>query len=647
VRIRAGDTDWGEAMKSAEKSAAARRPRARRLGSVVAAAVAGFTVLVLPSAAQALTYSQTVLADAPAGYWRFGEASGTSLTDSSGNANNGTYLNGVALGAPGALLPADTNTAATYDGVNDSGRVPHAASLNTASTFTLEGWVKRSTTSKSLELFNKGANGIQLTVMSAGSMNQVWLRKAGVTTIAHSTVPVLADNNYHHIVATMAGAGTAKIYIDGVLHSASDSAVQAIQNTTFPLTFGSVGAPAQYDEFALYNRALSADEVAEHYHAARPLTISKTGPPGAFPNQSFDYTINVTNTGTATAHNVTVLDTLPAAGSFVSSSPAGTPATPAPGSTYTISLGDLAAGASTPVTVRWKAPAIDATLVNSAVVQASDAPQAGPATATVPVGIATGCNPCGVVAAGTGLRNRDHGTITVTGIPAGATVSRAVLVWGILYSGSPPPNTITVAGHPVTADVTSTISGDLCWGDDATIGYAADVTAYVTGNGAIDITDPPRGTTAADDDPDGDLPFTDGASLIVFYSGGGANSQVLSDFSYDTDTDDDGAINRSFSGIHSVGGPASLILAGPDGQNDYGETFTLTGSATQTLTDLWDGSDPQDGPSFDIGNLWDTDRYIVSAILPAGQSTLSVSHTHQFDDCIGVGAAVVEVAQTA
>jgi hypothetical protein len=251
------------------------------------------------------------------------------------------------------------------------------------------------------------------------------------------------------------------------------------------------------------------------------------------------------------------------------------------------------------------------------------------------------------VAAGTGLRNRDHGTITVTGIPAGATVSRAVLVWGILYSGSPPPNTITVAGHPVTADVTSTISGDLCWGDDATIGYAADVTAYVTGNGAIDITDPPRGTTAADDDPDGDLPFTDGASLIVFYSGGGANSQVLSDFSYDTDTDDDGAINRSFSGIHSVGGPASLILAGPDGQNDYGETFTLTGSATQTLTDLWDGSDPQDGPSFDIGNLWDTDRYIVSAILPAGQSTLSVSHTHQFDDCIGVGAAVVEVAQTA
>ena len=635
-------------MMTADKRAVVRRPRTRGLRSVVATAVVALTVLAAPSAAQALTYAQAVLADAPAGYWRFGEASGTSLTDSSGNANNGTYLNGVALGAPGALLPADTNTAATYDGVNDSGRVPHAASLNTASTFTLEGWVKRSTTSKSLELFNKGAGGIQLTVMTAGSMNQVWLRRAGVTTIAHSTVPVLADDRYHYVVATMAGAGTAKIYVDGALHSASDSAVQAIQNTTFPLTFGSVGAPAQYDEFALYNRALGADEVAEHYQATQPqLTISKTGPPGAFRNQAFDYTINVTNTGAATAHDVTVIDTLPASGSFVSSTPAGTPAAPAPSSTYTIALGDIAAGATVPVTVRWKAPAIEATVVNSAVAQSSNAAQAGPATATVPVGTATGCNPCGAVAAGTGLRNRDHGTITITGIPAGATVSRAVLVWGILYSGAQPSNAITVAGHPVTADVTSTVSGTLCWGDSSTVGYAADVTAYVTANGTVDITDPPRGSTRVDDDPDGDLPFTDGASLIVFYNGGGANSQVLSDFTYDTDTDGDWAINRSFTAINSVGGPASLMLAGPDGQNNYGERFTLTGSGTQTLTDTWDGSDPQDGPSFGLGNLWDTDRYDVSAILPAGQSTLSFSHRFYGDDCIGVGAAVVQVAQTA
>jgi len=36
------------------------------------------------------TYSASVLADAPAGYWRFGEPSGTLLSDSSGHGNSGT-----------------------------------------------------------------------------------------------------------------------------------------------------------------------------------------------------------------------------------------------------------------------------------------------------------------------------------------------------------------------------------------------------------------------------------------------------------------------------------------------------------------------------------------------------------------------------
>ena len=102
------------------------------------------------------------------GYWRFGEPSGTALLDSSGHNNNGTYLGGVALGAlgiPGAI----PNTAATYDGVNDTGRVPDANSLDVGNSFSIEGWIKRSSTTKTHELFNKGANGFQLVVMNAAS----------------------------------------------------------------------------------------------------------------------------------------------------------------------------------------------------------------------------------------------------------------------------------------------------------------------------------------------------------------------------------------------------------------------------------------------------------------------------------------------
>jgi hypothetical protein len=50
------------------------------------------------------------------------------------------------------------------------------------------------------------------------------------------------------------------------------------------------------------------------------------------------------------------------------------------------------------------------------------------------------------------------------------------------------------------------------------------------------------------------------------------------------------------------------------------------------------------GPSFPIGNLWDTDVYNVATILPAGQTTLTLRHT-LLADCIGVGAAVLRVAQ--
>ena len=293
------------------------------------------------------------------------------------------------------------------------------------------------------------------------------------------------------------------------------------------------------------------------------------------------------------------------------------------------------------------APSGATVLHNTASATADNAPTVGPATSDVPVGLSTTCNPCGAVGAGTGLRNRDHGDITITGIPSGASVGRAVLVWSILYNGPTPPNTITFAGQPVAADLTQTISGSLCWTDTATIGYAADVTQFVSGNGTYVVSDPPRGTTRPDSDPQGTMPYTDGASLIVFYTGGGANNQVLSDFSYDTNTDTGNAIDRTFSGINSVGGSASILLAGPDGQGNGGETFEFSGSGPITLFDTWDGSDPQfNGPfSGGFGTLWDTDRYDMSSIVPAGQTSLSF-HTGLTGDCIGVGAAVLQVSQS-
>lgn len=398
------------------------------------------------------------------------------------------------------------------------------------------------------------------------------------------------------------------------------------------------------------------------------LSIDKSGPIGAFPGQELAFTVTVTNEGARTARGVTVVDTLPSVGTFVSSTPAGTPASPGPGAVFTVALGDIGAGGSASVTIRWLAPSSgEGSITNTAMASASNASEVGPATARVGFGVATSCDRCGVTAGGTGLRNRSQGNIEITGIPAGATVGRAVLVWAVLHDGTAPPSTITFQGRPVAADFSATTSEDLCWLDNGTVGYASDVTEYVTSNGSFTVTDPPRGTTRVDDEPAGALPYTNGASLFVYYTGAGTSDQVISDFSYDTSKEYDSSgqrqpgfsvadheepppdpgdrrIDRSFTGIDSVGGSAGLIMAGPDGQVPYGETVTFTGSGSFVLQNTWDGSDPQDGPSFAVGNLWDTDVYDVSSVLPAGQSTLTVA-LEAGTDCIGVSAAVLRVSR--
>ena len=78
-----------------------------------AAAPGGPGAPVAPTARQ--SYAAAILADAPAGYWRMGETSGTTMTDATTNGNDGTYAGGVKLGQPGALT-SDKATAVAFDG---------------------------------------------------------------------------------------------------------------------------------------------------------------------------------------------------------------------------------------------------------------------------------------------------------------------------------------------------------------------------------------------------------------------------------------------------------------------------------------------------------------------------------------------------
>jgi uncharacterized repeat protein (TIGR01451 family) len=357
------------------------------------------------------------------------------------------------------------------------------------------------------------------------------------------------------------------------------------------------------------------------------LTARKLGPSSVAPGNSFEFAVTVTNVGGSAADDVRVVDTLPASGSFVSSEPSGT----LDGSTLEVELGTIESGESRVVVVRWSAPSATATLTNRATAIASNA-SAVESEFVVEVRNGTVLNGAGAVAAGTGLRQQGSGSIALTGIPPGATVTRAVLVWAVTVfrAGStfdPAPDTIRVNGQLVTADAREG-SGTLCWSDeneDGTVGFTADVTSLVTGDGTYTLSDYPANSP--------ELPWTEGASIVVFFTAPGVDNQVFSDFRFSAQVTS--LMQRTFSGVAGTGGAATLVLAGPGGQTIFDETVTVTDNGSISFDDTFNG---------DAGDSWDNDSFDVSSVVPVGSSTLTVD-VDPVDDCVGVSVALLVVEQ--
>lgn len=215
-----------------------------------------------------MTYASEVLADSPALWWRLNDASGTTVTDSSGNARHGTYTNAPTLGVTG-LVAGDT--AVQLDGTNDSITYSGAV-LTNATASTIEIWYKQLTTLDSGILFRvDGASSHQEAALNTTSSFEVNPTNTGSTTV--SGVANLINGSRHHIVLTYADTGdTVTVYVDGVsvgtsLVTGSNRLInidaiflgQSGINTSF--------LSGVFDEFAIYPTALSGARVAAHFAA--------------------------------------------------------------------------------------------------------------------------------------------------------------------------------------------------------------------------------------------------------------------------------------------------------------------------------------------------------------------------------------------
>jgi hypothetical protein len=202
-----------------------------------------------------------VLGDNPIAYWRLGESSGTTAADATGNARNGTYLNGVTLGAQGALA-GDSDTSASFDGADDTLPVPDDAALRLNGSWSIEFWARQISYTSLPAVLVKGdyttKNGY---AVGADSSGQLWLGRDNK--FAGSGVVALTSS-FGYFVVTYDGS-TVRWYVNGALTSST--------SLNWPANMGTAALELGYggnnglDEIALYSTALTAGQIAAHYAA--------------------------------------------------------------------------------------------------------------------------------------------------------------------------------------------------------------------------------------------------------------------------------------------------------------------------------------------------------------------------------------------
>jgi len=219
-------------------------------------------------------YRDTVLVDSPSQFWRMDDVSGTGMRDyvSLNNSDSGTYTGGYTLLRQG--IPGDTGgKSVLFDGT--TGFASYPATTITGTSFTLEGWIYLPVPpSARSDIVNQGTanianEGVFLYVNSANTLTCDLSLNVGP--VAATTVPVAAWTH----VAVVFTAGSAQLYMNGAATGASMAMSPAISGAVA----NQIGNAAAYTEYfpgyisnvAVYNYALTASRLAQHYHIGSQL----------------------------------------------------------------------------------------------------------------------------------------------------------------------------------------------------------------------------------------------------------------------------------------------------------------------------------------------------------------------------------------
>lgn len=208
-------------------------------------------------------YSDRVLADGAAGYWRLGESAGTVAVDAKG-LHNGAYTAAPTLGVAG-LLTGDTDKALQVNGVTGQGVDLGDFPEYWLTTLTLEAWIKAPAPGASFRSLIVKQYAAGLFLIDGVLAVYDWVAGA-----ARSSGVNVADGLRHHVaVVIVTAANSCRFYVDGQPVGATFSYTSTAQAGRFYIGYYAGGGGQEFsgviDEVGIYPSALSAATLLAHY----------------------------------------------------------------------------------------------------------------------------------------------------------------------------------------------------------------------------------------------------------------------------------------------------------------------------------------------------------------------------------------------
>ncbi|MFZ5391908.1 MAG: DUF2341 domain-containing protein [Patescibacteria group bacterium] len=204
------------------------------------------------------------------GLWHMNETSGSTVTDFSGNSNNGT-----ATGT--TIIDGKLNKARSFNGTSDLINLGKNPSVKGSSQVTIEGWIYPTSLTNYFPIYfesnnTSGYTRLMLRVGTDGSLNMGGRDTDGTpayVTFATSATGLITTNKWYHVTGVYnADTDIHKVYINGTDVTSSGNVTAATFPNTVPtdniflgFVTGGTYASGTLDEIRLIKRALSTEEI--------------------------------------------------------------------------------------------------------------------------------------------------------------------------------------------------------------------------------------------------------------------------------------------------------------------------------------------------------------------------------------------------